>query len=369
MSTTAPTQVDSDSIDVTGVSVATSTPNVANPRLGRIYDPAVFAAAAPVWFHPVHDGSYLMVSARRWFSGTPVGGNPGVYSAHSEDLAPSWTLLDGPSGHRFAVPGFGVDIPITTTTDAPPTLVAAASRAPDYLYLLHSALINTVEVAILQRIRVAISGAVTVAAEEVLPSVTAGADTVVFDAGLQYDTPYLHLYGTDTTGAVYRMRKSWAAVGSNRSSSRFTITSGSKVAGLESTWQYFHGTGFSTDPTEVAPLPTITTAGPMSFSAYRTGVLITTVNKSGSTYSGIGWLTRAGKPMTRVGPTVALGSSSDGSYLGGGIQLQPQLGANPAAAAMTAGVGAGIPYVVWTKATPSGNATLNTTWNIWPITI
>ena len=41
-------------------------------------------------------------------------------------------------------------------------------------------------------------------------------DTVVFGQGIEYSTPYLHLYGTDSAGRLYRIRKSWGEVGANK---------------------------------------------------------------------------------------------------------------------------------------------------------
>ena len=224
MSTTAPAQVDPTSVDATGISVATSPPSEANPRAGAVYDPVICAAAAPVWFHPMPGGAHLMVNARTWSAATPAGG-VGSYASYTEELSPTWFVLHGPTGARSLVPGWGIVVPINITTEER-RLVAAASRAPDYLYLLHSAVIAGQPAALVQLIRVA-PGGCHIYVEEVLPSLTVGEDTVVFDRGLQYGTPYLSLYGTDPGGAIYAIRKRWAEIGATAASSRATPRPGS----------------------------------------------------------------------------------------------------------------------------------------------
>jgi hypothetical protein len=66
------TNLDPSSYDLTGISVATAAPGD-NPRTGTVYNPVVFAAGAPVWFHPMPGGSHLMVRARRWSAATRGG--------------------------------------------------------------------------------------------------------------------------------------------------------------------------------------------------------------------------------------------------------------------------------------------------------
>ena len=130
-------QVPSSSLDHAGLSVSTATPSLADPRVGTVYDPTVFAAAAPIWFHPLRDGRHLMLNARSWSAATPVGGIPGGYSDYAEDLTPTWTIVDGPTGNRSSVPGYAGGPPIKTATSAR-VLVGAVSQSSTNVYLLNS---------------------------------------------------------------------------------------------------------------------------------------------------------------------------------------------------------------------------------------
>ena len=404
-------QVPSSSLDHAGLSVSTATPSLADPRVGTVYDPTVFAAAAPIWFHPLRDGRHLMLNARSWSAATPVGGIPGGYSDYAEDLTPTWTIVDGPTGNRSSVPGYAGGPPIKTATSAR-VLVGAVSQSSTNVYLLNSVQIAGEPQAVLQHLFVSPTDSVDVCAEEVLPTATVGEDTVVFDKGVQYAMPYLHLYGTDSTGQLYRIRKPWAQVGSNAPDLRL-----GNSTSIPQGWEYFHGTGYSRDPAELAPVQSgLTTLGPLSFAVHQDVVLASTVATSTvvplppppppppppdgevgfpyifpfilvegplpvtlgrvkggdsptpeeGTYVGVVWMSRGGRPFIRVG-TVPLGSPVDGTYLGG-VQLMSQLGANPAATAMTTTVKVGVPYVVSTREVVEGGSRLVNTWNLWPIT-
>jgi hypothetical protein len=360
-------QIDSSTVDAAGVSVVTATPSSTNVRQGVIYDSSVMAAAAPIWFHPLSiPGQFLMINARRWSAATP-GGGPGVYSAYTEDLTPTWRLLDVAGGHATNPVGQPMAIPLNTVATNV-AVVAAASRPPNILFLLYSATVNGTAAAILQRLHVNTTGSVTIANEEVLP----GVEGVVFNRGLQYDTPNLVVYGTDANHKVYRITKLWAHVGINSVRTvvpnKYTTPS---AVGAPTGWQYYTGTGYSSDPTELAPVTVyggypLTTYGPMSFAQYRNQVLMTTVALNGTTYTGQRWAIRSGLPAVALGSPIALGSSADGSYLGGGVQLMSQLAPNPVATGMTdSGVVSGIPYLTTQRTSPAGGHSLNVVWNLW----
>lgn len=316
MSTTVLPQVDPTSLDTTGLSIATSYIED-NPRSGTIYDSSIVAAVAPLWFHPMPDGTHLMVMARRWHTAT-LGSAPGIYSAHTEDLTPSWAVVDGPRGNRSQVSGSGITIPLNTTlTDPePPLLVGAASRAPDHLYLLYT----TELTAVLQRIRLSPTGSVSIAVEETLPTLAVEGedDPVVFDMGLQMSTPHLYVYGTDSDNKVYRARKPWALLGSIRSSATSPAPA----------WEYFTGTGYSTDPTEAVPMEDLTTVAPMGFGAVRATTVMTTVTKTGDDFTGHFWASTKGRPLRKLSTTVPLGD--DDTFLGHGLRPQPELAPLPA---------------------------------------
>lgn len=371
MGTSPAVQVDPSSIDTLGVSVATSPASASNSRLGSAYNPTTLAGLGPVWVHPTYSGRVLVVSARRWYAGTPLGGTPGAYSAHSTDMAPSWVLLDGPTGHTLSVPGQTLEVPMLTSASGV-ALVGAASRPPALLFLLSSATVAGVATAVLQRFSLGLNGSVALVAEDVLPV----SGTVVFNKGLQYDGPNLVVYGTDSSHRLYKVTKPWGHVGVDKATTVPIVKySNSTTQGTPLGWQYYTGTGYSADVAELAPLLTSTgaawtTQGPMSFGWWRNLRFATTVVLTGSTYTGQVWISRSGQPWVPLAaPIVALGSSADGSYIGAGIQLQQQLAPNPAATAMTAaGVKAGIPYVSWSKVAASTGFILDTLWSILPVT-
>lgn len=354
MATSPAAVVPVNAIDVAGLSIATVIPSITDPRAGAIYNPTQLAAAQPIWFHPLHDGTHLMLSARSWSGATPVGGNPGLFSAFTESTAPSWAVINGATGARGAVPGQGPTVP-TNTAATSVVLRAAASRAPDFLFLLHAVSIGGNQSALLQHFRVNLTGALTLSAEELLPTPTVTAGTVVFATGLQYDTPWLGLYGVDSTGQVYRMRKLWARVGTNTPSTNPQNHAG--VTGGAPGWEFFTGTGYSSDPSSLAPLQSgLVSAGPMSFAKVRNTTVASTVQKSGSTYTGHLWTSSSGRPFINTGAPIALGNTS--TYLGGGIQLQPQV------AGIDAGAGTAIPYVSSQKVISGANASLVNAWGV-----
>lgn len=357
MATSPLARVAATSIDIAGISVSTATPGI-DPRAGSIYNLTDLAAAAPVWFHPVANGRHLMLNSRRWYNATPDGGAPGVFASYSEDLMPSWTVIDGPTGHRTPVLGFLTSIP-TNISPSGRVLTAAASRPSECLFLLSS--LTDTPGALLQRFNISGNGRATLAMEEILPTLVVGEDTVAFDRGVQYTMPWLYLYGTDSLGRIYRIRKAWAHIGVNKP--RVVSKIHYNVASMPQGWEYFTGTGWSLDPAEVVPMP-LFSDGPMSFALYRSVVLMTTVRRNeDNTYDGLIWRSNSSRPFTQMGDPVPLGSSDDDSYLGGGIQLT-QLGANPDLPAMV-GVTAGIVYVTSVK---TGTSLVNR-WDLAPIAL
>lgn len=394
MASTATSQVPTGSLDTAGISISTATPTADNVRAGTIYNPALLAAAQSVWFHPLFDGRYLMVNSRTWSAGTPAGGI-GYFSGYTESLDPSWLIVDGPSGAIAPVPNFPV-IPFRNSPDTA-QVTAAASRPPNYLFLLHQVSINDTVAAILQIMNITTSGAVTIAGEEILPTVAIDSDSVLFDRGVQFTNPYLTVYGCDSANVVYAMRKPWAKIGTTPSidparidpTTQFQAVGLSKLAnvvtplpttinpspqthaGIGATqvaWEYYSGAGYTSDSTHLAPITTssgtsLTTTGPMSFAMVGNRWVFSTVATSGSTITAQLWSSRSGRPLMPMGSPVALGSTSSGTYLGGGLQLQPQL----KVAAVPSGAKAALLYVVSTKLSASGNFSLANTWGTIPV--
>ena len=358
MPTIPVSQVASTSIDTAGISVATAPPSADNPRAGTIYDPAILAAAVPIWFHPTRKGHYLMLAAKRWYDATPDGGTPGGYTAYTEDTAPSWLLIDGPTATRFPIPGYPVHPPIRTSVTSA-TLVGAVSRPPLYLYMLHKVVIAGSDQAVLQYVYASATDSVEVCAEEVLPTVEVDGDIIVFNQGIEYATPYLHLYGTDSTGRLYRIRKSWGEVGVNKPNPNRHIGPNAPRG-----WEYYAGWGYSYDSAELAPLVGPTSDGPVSFALYRNATLMSTVRKDGDDYTGRLWVSKAGRPWVDQKASIVLGTGD--AYVGAGLRLMPLLGADSTSVGSAA---AGVPYLVTTYSEESGVSRLLNTWDVWKMAL
>lgn len=356
MSTTATAQVDATSLDTSGISLSTA-PASSNPRTGTAFNTLLFAAAQPVWFHPLHDGRFLMINSRVWSSATPIGGTPGAFSAYTEWGYPTWAIVDGPTG---ATVNAGNPVPMNTSSSGT-VVVGGASRAQDSLWLLSS--INGGTAGIVQRFSCSPNGSVAVTHEDLVPN----GSGVVFDEGIQYDSPFLIVHGTDSSGHIYRARKPYAKVGTNKVG-RSNLQTHAGIVGTQVGWEYYTGSGYSADPTEMAPVlatggATWVTKGPMSFASYRNTDYATTVAVSGGTYTGQIWTSTQGRPWTPVGSPLALGASSDSSYLGGTVQFMGNLSANPAAAQMVNAV-AGIPFVTSVRTAAGGGHILDSVWDI-----
>lgn len=382
MSTTAASTLSSQPgvVDTAGVSIATATPSSSSPRNGCAYRPATWAASAPIWFHPTWTGKLIWCSALTWSAATASA--PGVYSTHTSSSVPSWALLDPSSGVVGAIPGQAAVIPMNVPVDSGSArLIGGASRAPVYLYLLNAVTISGASQAVVQNFRVApAGGTITLAREEVLPPARPGATattsaqgvtsytggvTVIFDGGIYYHTPFLYVYGTDSTGAVYEARKPWSKIGATS----YLTTSQQRPRGVNSlAWEFWTGTGYSPDPTRAAPILTLggskwLSQGPLSFASYRRQTVVATVAASSGISYGQLWLRRMhGAPAQTGAPQVSLGGS--GAYLGGTLQLQPLLAGGMGASATLPSV----PYVYTTQAGSGSAVTLATVWDSYTFT-
>jgi hypothetical protein len=361
MATTAPSQLDPNSVDASGISVASSAVNTAHPRAGAIYDLVTMAAAHPVWFHPLADGTYLMLNAQIWSAATPHAGTPGAYSSFTTVSVPTWAVVNGLTGTRRSVPGQPITIPMKTAVSAA-KLIGGASCVPA-LYLLTAVTIAGAPQAVLQYFfPSSLIGGVTLGGEEVLPTVVLGGQTIVFNLGVRYIAPNLVIYGADTSGKLYAIRKLATQTGTTAANPAM-----GNVKGSPPVWQYYTGGGYGADPMSLAPVQTgLVSAGPLSFGISQNVALMSTVVLGGSTYTGQLWSSMAGRPWAKVGAPVPLGLSGS-TYLNGGMQLMSQLSPNPVVTGPS--VITGIPYCVSTKVTASGASTLANTWNLVTVSV
>lgn len=344
------------SLDLDGLSVVTSSPTA--PGYGAVYNPVSWAAAVPVWFHPCFQtGQYLMLVSRRWYAAHPS--SPGVYTSFSENTAPSWTFINAPTGSRGDVSNAVTYIPMTTALSSP-TLVGAASRPPAYLYVLTTGTLSGSPAAVLQHFSLSAAGQITLRAEEILPTVSAGSSTVTFGRGLHLDGPHVVVYGSDATGTLYRIRKPWGHVGVNADLNPTPqVLLG--VVGSPAGWEYYTGSGYSASVAECAPLvglddstnttprTPLTTTGPLSFATVSGVTMMSTVSQQNGQATAHLWTSRAGRPLAPMNWGQSLGTVG-GSYVGGGLGMQPLLHpTNPAV----------VPCVISLRA---ASTTLQTSW-------
>lgn len=360
MATTPATLVSINAVDASGLSVVTAGPNLTDARAGAIYSPSNVAAAVPLHFHPLKDGRFLMVAQRFWTAATIVAGQQAKYSSYTE-LGGCWAILNGGTGTLERVAG-GLEIPIRTSVDTAQA-VSATSKPQDLLWVLHQVTLNGNVAAIAQWWEVNYAGAISLTGEEVLPTIAVDADTsVVFDKGINYDGgSFVVVYGTDQDDKLYCIRKNFGRIGYNRG---VQATVPNKVSAIEGmAWQYYTGTGWSNDPTELAPMQDgVTTQAPVSFGSWRTQRIMTTVNEN---LQGVFWTSNSGRPWLQAAEAVDLGQLGDGSYVGAGVQLQDQVGASSVAAA---GSNAAIPYVSTKRSTSGGNS-LTSSWGVRLVTL
>lgn len=324
--------------DAEGISVITSTRRADDPRRGMIYDPATLAALAPVHLHPIGPGRYVMVFSRRWYDATVSESDPGTYIDHSEDTGPGWAFVTAsgtqqPVARSYAVPG-----------PTGRTLRAATSRSNTYLYLLSS----YGDGARIEHFRYHPErDAVLALASEQLPAIEADDQSIIFDRGLYVDGTDLVVLGAGSDDhRLYVARKSWGRIGVNT-----TVTHGE--ATQNPAWRYRSVDGFSTDVTELAPLP-MTSHGPVSVARYRDRLFMATVETDGEHRRARVW--RRGPVSWHPLPTtVALGSVADDSYLGGTMQFQQQI--RPAATTLA------VPYITAVR----NEGRIEVSWGNWTV--
>jgi hypothetical protein len=331
------------------------------------------AAAVPIHFHPYTNTSlggqdFLMLATQIWSPATVA--SAGQYSAFTSVTTPSWVMVNAANGTKSLING-SISIPMKTPATSP-MLTAAISRGNDQLWTLNSTSVG----AVIQHwhINTALN-TVNPLSEEVIPTASHSADTIVFDSGLHWSVstaPYMYVYGTgSSTNNVYQARKNWSQVGH----------AGTATNPLTSQWEVWTGSGWDPDLTQARPLTSqgvaLTSQAPLSIAHYgnrgfspqmsqkQTGhAFMSVVTKIGSAYTANVYASVGGRDWKPTGMTVALGSSGT-TYTGANIQLQPQIGPN--ASLITSGSAGAIPYVFTTKTTSGGNSTLNNIWGLMQI--
>ena len=372
MGTTSPIQVPEVSVDSAGVSAITTNRSAFDSRLGMMYSPATLAAIQPVHFHPLTSNQYLALFSRRWHTATPSTVDPGRYSAYTEDTTPGWVRLLVPSG-AWHLEGEDFAIPWQTPADTV-VLTDASSRASEYLYLLASMTLDDVTTGVVAHWWYnSTTSALTALAEEIIPSVVLEDEQeVVFDRGLWQRSPYLLALGWSSDDKMlYLARKPWYRIGTNRPLANKQRMGGVITTGTDPRWQYYTGSGWSFDGDDIGPVvdvtgAPVTTEGPVSVAHYRDRSWITTVAASGNDRSAVIYGTRGGSAWRQLG-TVPLGSTADGSYLGGTLQLQTHLPPVVTSSEMMAATSMAAIPCVYSRMLSDADDLLENLWALLPI--
>lgn len=192
------------------------------------------------------------------------------------------------------------------------------------------------------------------AAQILAPSARFGVTPVLFDRGLWLFGQHLAVFGATDDGRVCLARKEWGRVGVPFSP-----------------WEYYTGTGWSTDITEVRQCVTttggLTTVGPISaatFSQNRVRMVTTTASGT-SRYGQVHSLTNA-LEWKVAGTPILIGSTADGSYQGGTLYLQSQLRVVESIIDTPDSVTA-IPYLHTRKVFGTGSSALRNYWAAWQV--
>lgn len=334
MATERAVQVMDTAVDTAGISVVSATQTLAIPRRGSIYNPDTFAAAAPVWFHPMHDGRYLGLFSRYWNAATAAyNSGPQIYSAHTEVTDPSWAYID---------PGTGATTgpsPIPSNSAGTRVLTAACSRG-DYLFTLGTLDGN----AWVQHFVFTRNGGLQLQGEEQVP--------VNYTLGVYADGSHLWVFGAGTGGHLSLVRKNWGRIGISKDVSQ--------------QWQYRSASGWLTDPATSEPLLDtsggfLPADGPCSMAVVRDRLVLSTTTHAAAAWSSTSYTKRQVDSRWKLRPVAPIDLGTDSTYLGGGACLQAQL---PANSATLTGTQAGFTYVKSTKLVVSANTGILTEWGM-----
>jgi hypothetical protein len=285
MAATSVSQIAANSVEATGVSVATATGDPAYPRRGSVYT-AGLKAARPVWFHPLNGGTHLMVmSGHQILSGTTT----------TTVSVPAWAVVDPATGNQTDLAA------VPSAVTGVRQLRAAASRG-DYLFLLSQIGVT----ALIQYFRVTGTGGLVLESEERVPG--------DLGLGLHVAGNYLWVFGRHSTGTLALARRNWGRIGAGED----------KDPAMN--WQFRGDRGWSTDVGTLAALDGgIPADGPCAVAALADRYYLVATSHSGTGWSAQGYTSRLPDTgWSRHGFTADLGTDG-GGYLGGTVQLQPQL--------------------------------------------
>lgn len=333
MSIEAVAQVLDSAVDTAGVSTVTSTRTVAEPRQGTVYNPTTFAAGVPVWFHRLHDGSYMAMYKRVWNAATGVyHDGPQLFSAYTESTEPAYVVINPTTGTcsgPFPLPGASGEM----------TLDAAISR-DNYLFT-----VGTKDgVAWIQHFVITRTGGLQLQGEEAVP--------MDLHLGLYIELNHLRVLGADPDGHLAQIRKNWGRIGTGADAAR--------------QWEYEGPKGWYVDSEEwsLMPGPTgpITCSGPVTMAKFRDRYYLLVTQLVTGAYSAKAYTSRAVDAAWKPFGTDVIPLGDTGTYLGGGAYLQPQLAVSRSS--LPDGAQAGFPYVTSVKIESGSDDGILVDWGI-----
>lgn len=269
MATETTVQVIPSSADVPGLSVITASRHQSAPRSGLMYNPTSLAAGVPVWFHPMPDGRYLALIARRLtdadLSPDTINGVL-LYTGYQVNNAPCWVTVGAKTGDTQNVKLIPSEQPGIRH------LIGAASRG-NFLFVLNwykKSLDDEDTYALLQSFRTTSRG-ITLLGEELVPR--------NLGLGIYCDRRYLWLFGQDDNGKLAVARKNWARIGTNAD------------ANPVMNWQYWGKGSWNTDSDSLSAVlnekgGAIPLDGPCSMARYRDTYYLMATVKSTTTPTG-----------------------------------------------------------------------------------
>lgn len=294
MASTAAPPVSSDSIDSIGLSLATASRDPDYPHRGTAYT-GLLNDSAPVWFHPLNTGKYLMLMSKTKVVSSSVT-QPIVVNTE-----PSWAFIDPSTGSQT---GLGA-IPSQLSTGGL-TLTSAASRG-DYLFLLSQTSDKTA--ALIQHIRVTNSGALELLGEEWVPG--------ALGLGLYIEGNYLWVFGADVMKNLAVARRNWGRIGAATNTDP------------QMNWLFRSEKGWSSDVADIATIDgELPADGPVSVAKLGIKYYMMAANNRLPDHPWVaaGYVSRyLDRDWVRDSSRdVDLGKTDD-LYQGGTVRLQPQL--------------------------------------------
>ena len=356
MSISTPGPILTNSVETTGISVLTGKRADDTPGLtGAIYSASDLAAGCLVGAHQISPKEQILIFGTTWTSATPAT-LPQEYTAYTVESDPTWFHCDVSTGKLSPLRDRGLKYFTTEGLDTSSFRLNSVVSGVEGLVILGRGTLGGLPVTFLKKYNFTSE----------THDFQYPASWVEYDvAGVDYskaaflDGGFFYNFGREnSTGQIFMRRKSWLSIFSPRAD-----------------WEYRNNKGWSVNGSEKDPLVDrrgvpLYTSGPISVARYGLYTLMTLVKdtgvvRTGVCYGTVGLFT----PWVLQDHQVALGSTGDGSYTGGGLYLQQSIKANPDHPTLKAPskFAAAIPYCYSIASVSGANRSIKNTWNLLPV--